>query len=131
MNSEADESLNAIDYFLAHGAKAIKTDTGNWELQFYHTDIEDNDLEKLQYISNLETIVFYLTNITDAGIEKLKKINGLRKLGLYSCRKITNGSINTLSELELSDISLIDTNFSKEDKEELQKLSPNLKIHTK
>jgi len=126
-----DESLNTIEFFLAHGAKAKKTDTGNWELQFYHTDIEDNDLEKLQNISNLETIVFYLTNITDAGMAKLKKVKGLRKLGLYSCRKITNASLKTLSELELSDIALIDTNLSQEDKEKLQNLSPSLNIHSK
>jgi len=131
MKLNDDKHPQTIDFFIKLGAKTKKNNSGNWELQFYHSKVEDKHLDKLQSISNLESLVFYLSNITDSGVAKLKNLNTLKKLGIYSCRKVTDLSIKILSEINLDDLAIIDTSITEDGKNKLKMLAPKLNIHSK
>ena len=131
MNLNQDDISDELRYFLNLGVKVKKSGSKNLELQFYHTELNDEDFDKLLTLRHIESLVFYLSNIDDSRIEKLSEIATLKKLGIYSCKNVTNLSIATLTKLNLQELFIIDTGITDEGKLELKSLVPNTKLHVK
>jgi hypothetical protein len=131
MNLNQDDISDELRYFLNLGVKVKKSGLKNLELQFYHTELNDEDFDKLLTLRHIESLVFYLSNIDDSRIEKLSEIATLKKLGIYSCKNVTNLSIATLTKLNLQELFIIDTGITDEGKLELKSLVPNTKLHMK
>jgi hypothetical protein len=131
MNLNQDDISDELRYFLNLGVKVKKSGSKNLELQFYHTELNDEDFDKLLTLRHIESLVFYLSNIDDSRIEKLSEIATLKKLGIYSCKNVTNLSIATLTKLNLQELFIIDTGITDEGKLELKSLVPNTKLHMK
>jgi len=63
------------------------------------TAITDNGLTHLRHLRQLKELNASLI-MTDAGLPYLKELTSLRRLGLYSCRDITDAGLVNLQELE-------------------------------
>lgn len=111
------------------GVRVKESASGKLELFFYHIDTSDDSLKAINSIDNIEALVFYCTNITDDEL-KLIRLESLKKLGLNSCRSISDEAISHIAKLKgLESLSLVDTSITSEGKARLKGMLPNLTLY--
>ena len=88
------------------------------------TEVTDEGLERLKWLSQLQGLNLGQTDVTDAGLEHLKGLSQLRVLGLLGCRNITDAGLESLKGLsQLQTLGLRETNITDAGLEHLKGLS--------
>jgi hypothetical protein len=113
------------------GGKIERENSAVIGIDFFGTDIGDNDLEVLSSFPDLQTLGLSGTKVTDAGLAHLvglKKLNTL-KLGFTN---ITDHGLITLAKLSgLQSLDLLRTKVTSVGVAELQKALPRADVSTK
>lgn len=92
------------------------------------TQVTDAGLRAIGRISTLEHLMLSRTSVGDTGMAQLTKLANLKTLALFRTR-VTRGSIEALAQLQgLTEVLLIGSPFSVEDRAELQARLPNTAI---
>ena len=119
--------MNTIELLKSYGATVKTDEASRVAAYFYHIDLNDAQILGISYRNDIDMIVFYCSSISDRDLGKFRAMTTLRKLGLNSCKNITDESVEILAELSgLRFVSLIDTAMTTQGKKRLKKLAPDL-----